>query len=667
MNYQKRKTRIMKKSIYFLLFIMCSTQIVAQSNFEKVLPSLVNNNYDVEQTSDGGYIIGGAVLTKTNTVGDTLWTRRHFPVGQTTFITGVTQTTDGGYAYVLSDKPGTTWHCTLVKTNSTGDTVFTKKYGSALESYGWDIIQTTDGGYLVTGILFLTSTDYRIYVVKTDVSGNEVWSYTHSITSQTYSNSVVEIPGNKYVIAGQSNNDATLIKLDNTGVPVWTKTHGDPTLIELARGLSTTTSGGFVYTGSQYDSGNSTGSSYLVKTDVDGDTLWTWNEIQYFGAYIEGYGFDTKELSNGDIMVTGSYGGSYSSSQNYSYGSLFLTYYNSSGTMLNIVYPCTITNTGTAIAPTSDGGYIISGGISSTDLLIKLDANLCVYTTDTITLMNTGSPNLFCANSGFSLQVPTNSCNQVLWDNGSTNDMTSYNTPNNNPGSYYVTLTNSFGCSINDTIVLDTFITTIPVITSTTGDTAFCQGDSLILYTGNWNSYWWLPGAASNDTNIVYTGGNYTVQVSDANSCSTVSAPFAVTVNPLPTPNISLQPNNDLVSSAVTGNQWYLNGVLIPGATNQIYTPTVNGTYTVEVTDANGCVGISPPYVLTTVGINKHQLLSDVFSYTNGRLTVHKGVWQLYDMTGRMVLNGSTGSYVIPVGIYILHTEIGANRIAHIK
>ena len=400
---------------------------------------------------------------------------------------------------------------------------------------------------------------------------------------------------------------------------------------------------------------------------MDGDTLWTWNEIQYFGAYIEGYGFDTKELSNGDIMVTGSYGGSYSSSQNYSYGSLFLTYYNSSGTMLNIVYPCTITNTGTAIAPTSDGGYIISGGISSTDLLIKLDANLCVYATDTITLMNTGSPNLFCANSGFSLQVPTNSCNQVLWDNGSTNDMTSYNPPNNNPGSYYVTLTNSFGCSINDTIVLDTFITTIPVITSTTGDTAFCQGDSLILYTGNWNSYWWSPGAAIDDTNIVYTGGNYTVQVTDANGCYINSAPFVVTVNPLPTPNISLQPNNDLVSSAVTGNQWYLNGVLIPSATNQSYTPTVTGTYTVEVTDANGCVGISPPYVLTTVGINKHQLLSDVFSYTNGRLTVHKGVWQLYDMTGRMVLNGSTGSYVIPVGIYILHTEMGANRIAHIK
>ena len=654
------------KSITFILTLLTIGLCQAQSNFEKVLPSLVNNNYDVEQTSDGGYIIGGGSLAKTNPVGDTLWTRHHFPIGQYSAITGVTQTTDGGYAYVVSTKPSSIWQITLVKTNSSGDTTFTKKYGGALESYGWDILQTTDGGYLVTGTLFLSPTDYRIYVVKTDGSGNEAWNYTHPIISQTYSNSVVEIPGNKYVVAGQSNLDATLIKLDNTGTPVWAKTHGEPTLLELARGLSTTSAGGFVYTGWQYDVTNSTGSSYLVKTDVDGDTLWTRNETQSWGGNLEGYGFDTKELSNGDIMMTGSVGISVINNQ-IQYGSLFITYFNGSGTKLTSQSSCTNTNTGTAIAPTSDGGYVLSGGLGSTVLLIKLDANLCVYTTDTITLMNTGSPNLFCANSGFSLQVPTNSCNQVLWDNGSTNDMTSYNTPNNNPGSYYVTLTNSFGCSINDTIVLDTFITTIPVITSTTGDTAFCQGDSLILYTGNWNSYLWLPGAASNDTIIVYAAANYTVDVSDSNGCYTVSAPFVVTVNPLPTPNISLQPNNDLVSSSVTGNQWYLNGVLMPGATNQIYTPTVNGTYTVEVTDANGCVGISPPYVLITVGINKHQLLSDVFSYTNGRLTVHKGVWQLYDMTGRMVLNGSTGSYVIPVGIYILHTEIGANRIAHIK
>lgn len=658
----------MKKLYYaILMFTVSSTHLVAQTNFEKVLPSQVNNNYDIEQTSDGGYIIGGGSLAKTNPSGDTLWTRRHFPTGQYSAITGVTQTTDGGYAYVVSTKPSSIWQITMVKTNSSGDTTFTKKYGGALESYGWDILQTTDGGYLVTGTLFLSPTDYRIYVVKTDGSGNEAWNYTHPIKSQTYSNSVVEIPGNKYVVAGQSNLDATLIKLDNTGTTVWSKTHGDPTLIELARGLSTTTSGGFVYTGSQYDSGNSTGSSYLVKTDVDGDTLWTWNEIQYFGSYIEGYGFDTKELSNGDIMVTGSYGGSYSSSQNYFYGALFLTYYNSSGTMLNTVYPCTSTNTGTAIAPTSDGGYVLCGGISSTNLLVKLDANLCVYPTDTISLMNTGDPYKFCANSGFLLQVPTNSCNQVLWDNTSTNDQVAYNPPNNNPGSYYVTLTNNLGCSINDTIVLDTFLTTQPVIASTTGDTAFCQGDSLILYTGSWNSYYWSPGGSVNDTSIMYTGGNVTVQVTDANSCSTVSDPFVVTVNPLPTPNISFQLNTDLVSSETTGNQWYLNGILIPGATNQIYTPTVNGTYTVEVTNGNGCVGISPPYVLTTVGINEHLLQSDVYTYINGRLTVHQGVWQLYDLTGRIILNGGAGVYTIPVGFYILHTEIGSTRIAHIE
>lgn len=135
------------KKIYsvILMFIVFSTHLMAQSNFEKVLPGQVNNNYDIEQTSNGDYIIGGSSLAKINPVGDTLWTRRHFPLGQNSAITGVTQTTDGGYAYVLSTKPASIWQTTMVKTNSTGDTTFTKKYGGALESYGWDIIQTTDG------------------------------------------------------------------------------------------------------------------------------------------------------------------------------------------------------------------------------------------------------------------------------------------------------------------------------------------------------------------------------------------------------------------------------------------------------------------------------------------------------------------------------------------
>lgn len=45
-----------------------------------------------------------------------------------------------------------------------------------------------------------------------------------------------------------------------------------------------------------------------------------------------------------------------------------------------------------------------------------------------------------------------------------------------------------------------------------------------------------------------------------------------------------------LTSSAATTYQWYLNGVLIPGANSMTYTPTVTGIYVVRITDAKGCV-----------------------------------------------------------------------------
>jgi hypothetical protein len=53
-------------------------------------------------------------------------------------------------------------------------------------------------------------------------------------------------------------------------------------------------------------------------------------------------------------------------------------------------------------------------------------------------------------------------------------------------------------------------------------------------------------------------------------------------------PTISAS-GNVLTSSAATTYQWYVDGVLIPGATSQSYSATVSGAYVVRVTDANGC------------------------------------------------------------------------------
>jgi len=60
-------------------------------------------------------------------------------------------------------------------------------------------------------------------------------------------------------------------------------------------------------------------------------------------------------------------------------------------------------------------------------------------------------------------------------------------------------------------------------------------------------------------------------------------------------PTISLSGNN-LQSNFTAGNQWYLNGTAIAGATNQIYTPTSSGIYRVDVSTSTGCVSRSDDF-----------------------------------------------------------------------
>lgn len=86
--------------------------------------------------------------------------------------------------------------------------------------------------------------------------------------------------------------------------------------------------------------------------------------------------------------------------------------------------------------------------------------------------------------------------------------------------------------------------------------------------------------------------------------CRSGRVPVIAQVNPFPPiPTIS-QNWNFLTSSSPTGNQWLLNGVIIPGATTQTITVTQTGNYTVAVT-INGCTRLSPVFPVLTIGLNE--------------------------------------------------------------
>ncbi len=145
-------------------------------------------NY-VQTTSDGGYMIIGSTesfgnqgsadawLIKTDANGNEEWNTTFGGADYEEALNGQ-QTTDGGYVLVGS-KPrldGTT-NIWVVKTDAEGTMQWESIFGGADYDTGYSVRQTTDGGFFITGDSNDPSSGVPdVYVIKTDVNGNEEWS-----------------------------------------------------------------------------------------------------------------------------------------------------------------------------------------------------------------------------------------------------------------------------------------------------------------------------------------------------------------------------------------------------------------------------------------------------------------------------------------------------------
>ncbi|WP_276483153.1 FG-GAP-like repeat-containing protein [Paraflavitalea pollutisoli] len=213
-----------------------------------------------------------------------------------------------------------------------------------------------------------------------------------------------------------------------------------------------------------------------------------------------------------------------------------------------------------------------------------------------------GGPTSFCA--GGSVQLTGSIDNQLQWfrDDAPIDGATAQQYTATGGGSYFVRITNSAsGChNYSDKLVVTvTPVPPMPVI-SAVGSATACAGTQVQLQsTASTGNVWYkdnTPLGFGAQSAFVEQSGSYTVQVNPGGCASAISAPFLVTINPIPaTPTVST-PNPTvcagdsvaLQSSAVAGNQWYRNNQLIDGATAPTYRAKVAGAYTVRQT-SNGC------------------------------------------------------------------------------
>jgi hypothetical protein len=347
--------------------------------------------YNGQLTTDGGYILVGGThsfgagnsdvyLVKTNASGDTLWTSTYGGVGSD-YGLSVYQTLDGGYILTgATDSFGAGGDDVyVVKTDASGNATWTQTYGGSSGDYGWSVRQTLDGGYIIaaqTASFGAGMADF--YLVKTDASGNISWARTYGGSSGDWPYCVQQTQDGGYIVTGETesfgagNNDIYLIKTDASGDTAWTRTFGG-IYYEIGWCVQQVQDGGYVIVGDTYSFGSGSYDLYLIKTNANGNASWT----QTFGGGLSDYGYWVEQLPDGGYILTG-ITGSFGAGAHDGY----IVRTDSYG---NELWTQTVGGTETEntfnVQQTPDGGYFVGGytysyGAGESDLyLVRLESD----------------------------------------------------------------------------------------------------------------------------------------------------------------------------------------------------------------------------------------------------------------------------------------------------
>jgi len=377
-------------TLFILLFILFIFSIsFAQQTWIRTYGGAdLDEGRMVQQTTDGGYIVIGFTLSfgagdydfyliKTNASGDTLWTKT-YGSARDDRAGSILPTTDGGYivsgfSLPANDSLGDIY---MIKINDQGDTLWSRRYEGADSRSGYPAIQTADGGYIISGSTYLYGAGGSdIYLIKTNSQGDTLWTRTYGGVKRETGLVLPDADGG-YIVCGQTCSfgdtlgDVYLVKTDSLGIPVWTKTYGGMNNDGGYGGP--TPDGGYIIGGWTYSFGDTLGDVYLIKTNSQGDTLWT----RTYGGTNNDVGFP-QGTSDGGYIIAG---------MTYSYGAgnadVYLIKTNNQGdTLWTRTYGGTENDFGWGAQQTTDGGYIIPGttlsfGAGMEDFyLIKTDAN----------------------------------------------------------------------------------------------------------------------------------------------------------------------------------------------------------------------------------------------------------------------------------------------------
>ncbi len=296
-------------------------------------------------------------------------------------------------------------------------------------------------------------------------------------------------------------------------------------------------------------------------------------------------------------------------------------------------YPKTLWNTGdttSAITANSSGIYFVtvtdSFGCSNTD-----SVNLTIYTHPP-----SGLPASLTVCSDTGVILTSKPYSKTLWNTGDTTSAIK----TNSSGIYFVTLTDSFGCSNTDSVNLTIYA--LPTVSA--GRDSFRCGNNLTLTATGADNYTWSNGATTAATTVT-SSGSYSVLGVGSNGC-TNSDTVSVQLADLPVPNLGADTTSCLdpillFAGIFQSYSWST------GGTGRYLLADSSGLYSIIVTNTNGCSATDSIQVSISSRPKINLGNDTVFCGDNLLLTLDPGNTYLWSngSTTQSINANSSGSY----------------------
>ncbi len=236
---------------------------------------------------------------------DSLWSRTYGSALEEE-CSAMCITPDSGFllaGITYSEVPNYYSRALVVRTDSEGDTLWTRIYGGDTW-YGFlSVKPTSDGGFILTGDQFDSEVDEESWILKLNGDGDSLWSAFYAWDLE-HATDAVETPDGGFLVtsvgfgSGEGTLPAVLIRLSASGEVIHHRFYHDNWTSRWNRSLALASDGGCVVTGGIFhDNGNFS----LMKTDDNGDSVWT----RSYGTQSSEWGYSVCQDLNGGYVIAG--------------------------------------------------------------------------------------------------------------------------------------------------------------------------------------------------------------------------------------------------------------------------------------------------------------------------------------------------------------------------